>query len=91
MVIEKSTKFWETCSSFPNTNYTDIPDEDAWVVPDDTELADKIKSLVRRWNPVLDEHGNLIDVEWDGTEEPKPPEPEPTTEDILNALLGVTV
>ena len=65
--------------------------EDAWVVPDDTELADKIKSLVRRWNPVLDEHGNLIDVEWDGTEEPKPPEPEPTTEDILNALLGVTV
>lgn len=91
MVIEKNTKLWETRSDSPDTNYTDMPDESVWVVPDDSELADKIKSLVRRWNPITDEEGNLVDVEWNGEPAPVMPAPEPTADEILNALLGVTV
>lgn len=85
MVIDRITKDWETNSLNPDTNYTGRPDEEVWVVPDGSELAGKVQSLVKRWNPVLDDAGELIDVEWDGTE---PVKPEPVPEASVEARLA---
>lgn len=81
MIIDKLTKNWQTNSLFPDSNYSEASNDDVWVVPDGSELANKIRSLGKRWNPVTNENGDLIDVEWDGTEKPVPPDPIPTPTD----------
>lgn len=85
MVIDRATKSWKTNSRYPNSNYTDHPDNKVWVVEDGSDLAKKICSLGLRWNPITDEQGNLIDVEWDGTEKVIP-ERTPSAQDDLNAM-----
>lgn len=60
MIVSKTTNAWQTNSNFPDTNFSDR--QDVWVVPDGSALAVKIKSLGRRWDAVLDDAGNLIDV-----------------------------
>lgn len=90
MVIDKTTKNWVTNSRFPDSNYTEFPDDVVWVVPDNTELSEKVVSFGLRWNPITDDAGNLVDVEWDGTEPTKPesaqdPKPEENVWDELDA------
>ena len=85
MIVDKKTKNWQTNSLFPNSNYSEENDDDVWVVLDESELANKIKSLGKRWNPITDENGSLIDVKWDGTEKNTPPEPAPTEIERLRA------
>ena len=46
-------------SAHPNDNYS--ADTDCWVVPDGSELANKIISTPY-WEPVTDEDGNLINI-----------------------------
>lgn len=86
MVIDRKTKVWESNGRYATTNYTGRPDEEVWVIPNNSPLANKIRSLGLRWNPITDEHGNLIDVEWDGTEKVIP-ERIPTAQEDLNALV----
>lgn len=86
MVINKVKKSWQTNSRYPNSNYTDQPDNEVWVVEDGSTLFTKIKTLGLRWNPILDDSGNLIDVEWNGEEKPAPPPRKPTAQDDMNAI-----
>lgn len=86
MIVFRETKLWQTNSIFPEENYSGLPDSEVWVVKDNSELAEKIKSLGTRWNPVVDEDGFLTDVEWDGTEKPEVV-PVPTAQDDTDAML----
>lgn len=55
---------WQTSSNYPNTNYlrgVEGVTQPQWVVPDNTELANKIISTFY-WEPVEDDKGNLIDI-----------------------------
>lgn len=87
MIVFKSNHCWEVVNGLPYTNYTDYPDEDIWIVHDDSELGQKIRSLGNRWTEVLDDNGNLIDVTWNGQEPPAPAAHTPTAEEDQNAML----
>lgn len=55
---------WQTSSKYSNTNYlrgVEGVTQPQWVVPDNTELANKIISTFY-WEPVEDDNGNLIDI-----------------------------
>lgn len=55
---------WQTSSNYLNTNYlrgVEGVTQPQWVVPDNTELANKIISTFY-WEPVEDDSGNLIDI-----------------------------
>lgn len=55
---------WQTSSNYPNTNYlrgVEGVTQPQWVVPDNTELANKIISTFY-WESVEDNNGNLIDI-----------------------------
>ena len=58
-----ANRSWQTDASAPDTNYLDGIDceQPKWVVPDNSELAGKIKSAPY-WTPVEDDSGNLIDI-----------------------------
>ena len=60
MVVNKNTKGFQTRSDKPNNNWLG---EGWYLVKDDTELADKIMRLYPRFDFVLDDNGELIDVE----------------------------
>lgn len=60
MIVNKNNKITMTRSDMPNINWLD---DDWYVVEDNSFLANKIKILTPRYNFVLDEEGNLIDVE----------------------------
>lgn len=62
MIYKIETKEFQTMSSNPNSNWID--DDSFIVIPDGTELANKIISLYPNFNNVLDADGNLIDVEY---------------------------
>lgn len=67
MIVNKKNKGFQTRSDLPNTNW--IGDE-WYVVPDNTPLANKIMQYFPRYDFVLDDKGNLIDVvEVEKTEE----------------------
>ena len=56
-----------------------------WVIPDDSELAEKIKELYPNFEFVFDENGEPVDV----TEtEPKPKLPAPPTNAELAAAIA---
>ena len=71
---------------FKNKGYeirSDMPDADwlgnaLYVLSDDSELATKIIESYPYYEFVVDEFGELIDIE--PTERPDEPEPEPTTD-----------
>ncbi|GEM_PF-2463664 len=73
MIIFKDNSY-QTHSGYPDIDWTG---EAKFVLHDDSELANKIKSLYPYYNFVLDDKGNLIDIV--ATEQP--PEPEPTEEE----------
>ena len=82
MVVYKNKSF-VTNSKYPDSDFMGNAD---WVVPDGSELAEKIKSL-SDFNFVLDDGGGLVDVE---AAEPqpipeKPPEP-PTNAELAAAI-----
>lgn len=67
MVINKIDKSYQKRDDLPNTNWLG---NDWYLVPDNTELADKIQKLYPKYNFVLDENDNLIDaIEIPKTEE----------------------
>ena len=57
-----ANRSWQTDASAPDTNYLEGIDceQPKWVVPDNSELAGKIKSAPY-WTPVEDDSGNLMD------------------------------
>lgn len=69
MIIFKNKGF-QTNSLYPNSDWAGIAD---FVVPDDSEIAQKIQALYPYYDFALDGDGNLIDV----VETERPPEPQP--------------
>ena len=59
MIINKTTKRFQTRSDKPNENWTN---EDVYVVDDNSELAQKIQSNYPFFELVV-ENGELIDIE----------------------------
>lgn len=79
-MIIYSDKRFITNSEHPNDDWTGHAD---WVIPDDSELAEKIIRLYPNFDFVFGDDGQPIDV----TEtEPEPMPPEITTEQRLSAM-----
>lgn len=82
MLLYKN-KGYVTNSEHPNDDWTGNAD---YVVPDGSELAEKIKGLYPYFDFVFDEKGQLTGVT--PTERPPEPEPEPTIEEKLAELVA---
>lgn len=82
-MIIYNDKSFVTCSDYPDTDWLGNAD---LVVPDGSELAEKIKALYPYFDFVVDENGRLIDVEEISHEETAPlPEP-PTNAELAAAI-----
>ena len=83
MIVYKNKRFIQI-GLFPDTDW--VGDAD-YVVPDDSEVAEKIKSLYPNFDFVLDDDGNIADVT---ATEPIPVEtvPEPPTNAELAAAIA---
>ena len=83
MIVYKNKRFMQI-GLFPDTDW--VGDAD-YVVPDDSELAEKIKSLYPNYDFVFDDDGNIADVT---ATEPVPAEtvPEPPTNAELAAAIA---
>ena len=83
MIVYKNKRFIQI-GLFPDTDW--VGDAD-YVVPDDSELAEKIKSLYPNFEFVFDDDGNIADVT---ATEPVPVEevPEPPTNAELAAAIA---
>lgn len=80
MIIYKN-KFFVKSEKYPDTDFAGNAD---WVIPDDSELAEKIISLYPNFEFVFDDDGNPVDV---AEIEPEPaPEPVPTDHERLEAM-----
>jgi hypothetical protein len=60
MIINKITKGFQTRSDKPNSNW--LNDDNYIVIPDGSVLANKIMQYFPRFDFVLDENDNVIDV-----------------------------
>ena len=79
MVLYADKRFI-TNSEHPNDDWVGNAD---WVIPDGSELAEKIKGLYPNFDFVLDDDGNISDViETD----PEPLPPNITTEQRMEAM-----
>ena len=58
MIVYKNKQFTQI-GLYPDTDWTGNAD---WVIPDDSELAEKIKTLYPNFEFVLDDDGNIADV-----------------------------
>ena len=83
MIVYKNKRFMQI-GLFPDTDW--VGDAD-YVVPDNSELAEKIKSLYPNYDFVFDDDGNIADVT---ATEPVPAEtvPEPPTNAELAAAIA---
>ena len=83
MIVYKNKRFMQI-GLFPNTDW--VGDAD-YVVPDDSELAEKIKTLYPNFEFVFDDDGNITDIV---ETEPVPAEtvPEPPTNAELAAAIA---
>ena len=83
MIVYKNKRFMQI-GLFPDTDW--VGDAD-YVVPDDSELAEKIKTLYPNFEFVLGDDGNIADVT---ATEPVPVEnvPEPPTNAELAAAIA---
>lgn len=81
MVLFKDKRFI-TNSEHPNDDWTGNAD---WVIPDDSELAEKIIRLFPNFEFVLDDDGNISDVV---ETEPAPVPPAPPTNEELAAAIA---
>ena len=93
MVLYKDKRF-VTRSDAPDTDFMGDAD---WVIPDDSELAEKIIRLYPNFEFVFDDNGQPVDVT-ETESEPKPPEitteqrmtaMENAVEEIINILMEV--
>lgn len=92
MIVYADKQFMK-CNDFPDTDFMGNAD---WVIPDDTELAQKIIGLYPNFEFVFGDDGKPVDVT--PTEpEPKPPAisleqrvaaMEDATAEIIEMLLG---
>lgn len=60
MIINKITKAFQSRSDEPNSNW--LNDDNYIVVPDNSSLANKVMQYFPRYDFVLDDKGDLIDV-----------------------------
>lgn len=80
MILYKD-KSYITNSDHPNEDW--VGDAD-YVIPDDSELAEKIKQLYPYFEFVFDDDGNIVDIE-ETERPPAPPEP-PTNAELAAAI-----
>lgn len=80
MIVYKDKRFI-TNSDHPEDDWIGNAD---WVIPDDSELAEKIKELYPNFEFVFDENGEPVDVT-ETEPEPKPPAP-PTNAELAAAI-----
>ena len=81
-MIIYNDKHFITNSDHPEDDWIGNAD---WAIPDDSELAEKIKELYPNFKFVFNENGELVDV----TEtEPKPKLPAPPTNAELAAAIA---
>ena len=82
MIVYKNKQFTQI-GLYPDTDWTGNAD---WVIPDDSELADKIIDLYPNFDFVLDSNGKLVDVvEIEPAPAPVPPAP-PTNAELAAAI-----
>ena len=79
MIVYKNKQFTQI-GLYPDTDWTGNAD---WVIPDDSEIAEKIKTLYPNFDFVFDDNGNISDVV---ETEPEPKPPEITTEQRMTAM-----
>ena len=79
MIVYKNKRFMQI-GLYPDTDW--VGDAD-YVVPDDSEIAEKIKTLYPNFDFVFDDDGNISDVV---ETEPEPMPPEITTEQRMTAM-----
>ena len=58
MIVYKNKQFTQI-GLYPDTDWTGNAD---WVIPDDSEIAEKIKTLYPNFDFVFDDDGNIADV-----------------------------
>ena len=58
MIVYKNKQFTQI-GLYPDTDWIGNAD---WVIPDDSELAEKIKELCPNFDFVFDDDGNIADV-----------------------------
>ena len=79
MIVYKNKQFTQI-GLYPDTDWIGNAD---WVIPDGSELAEKIIRLYPNFEFVLDDDGNISDVV---ETEPEPKPPEITTEQRMTAM-----
>lgn len=85
-MIIYNDKSFITCSNYPDTDWLGNAD---LVVPDGSELAEKIKALYPYFDFVTDESGQLIDVEEIPHENPEPLPVPPTNAELAQQITDV--
>ena len=60
MIVNKLNKSFQTRSDEPNSNW--LNDDNYYVIPDGSELANKIMQYFPRFDFLLDENDNVVDV-----------------------------
>lgn len=85
-MILYNDKSFVTNSEYPDTDWLDNAD---YIVPDGSELAEKIMSLYPHFDFVTDENGRLIDVEEIPHEDPEPAETTPTNAELAQQITDV--
>lgn len=80
-MIIYNDKHFITNSDHPEDDWIGNAD---WIVPDDSELAEKIKELYPNFEFIFDENGQPVDVT-ETEPEPKPPAP-PTNAELAAAI-----
>ena len=79
MIIYKN-KFFVKSEKYPDTDFAGNAD---WVIPDDSELAEKIIRLYPNFEFVFGDNGQPVDV---AETEPEPKLPEITTEQRMTVM-----
>lgn len=79
MIVYKNRQFSQI-GLYPDTDWIGNAD---WVIPDGSELAEKIIRLYPNFEFVLDDDGNISDVV---ETEPEPKPPKITTEQRITAM-----
>ena len=80
MIVYKNKRFYGN-SDHPEDDWIGNAD---WVIPDDSELAEKIKELYPNFEFVFGDNGQPVDVT-ETEPEPKPPVP-PTNAELAAAI-----
>ena len=80
MIVYKNKSFVKS-KLFPDTDFAGNAD---WVIPNDSELAEKIKELYPNFEFVFDENGQPVDV-IETEPAPVPPVP-PTNAEVAAAI-----